>query len=245
MAGSAGMDYHASDMRTGARSVSSRKDFLKSVLAGGLAAALTGAAPAAVLDGTGVEESTPVEALMRDHGALNRLLLIYEEAVRRLAGGLELDPALIGRAAGIVSRYFEDFHQKLEERFVYAPLRTAGRQTVLLDVLESQHTSGRRATARVLELAKNGRTAELREPLAEYVRLFRPHEAREDTELLPAFKTVVDEEEYVELGERFKEQERRRFGKAGFEGQLAKIAELEKALGINDLRQFTPRPESP
>lgn len=227
--------------------MSSRKDFLKSALAGGLAAALAGTARAAGpgLAAAGVEEATPVEGLMRDHGALNRLLLIYEEALRRLAGSRELDPALVGRAAGIVQRFVEDFHQKLEERFVYPPLRSAGRQTELVDVLETQHAAGRRTTARVLELVKSGRAAALQAPLAAYIRMFRPHEAREDTELLPAFKTVVDEKEYRELGDRFAETERRLFGKTGFEGPVAQIAEIEKALGIRDLGQFTPRPEVP
>jgi hemerythrin-like domain-containing protein len=234
-------------MKTGAGRASSRKEFLKALLAGGFAAALPGAAAAAapVLDGPGVEDATPLEDLMRDHGALNRLLLVYEEAHRRLAGGVELDPALVGRATGILQSFFEDFHQKLEERFVYPPLRAAGRLTELVDVLESQHTAGRRTTARIAELVKNGRSAGLQEPLAEYVRLFRPHEAREDTDVLLEFKRVVDENEYRELGQSFKDRERRSFGKAGFEGELAKIAGIEKALGINDLVQFTPRPEVP
>lgn len=239
--------YDASCMGAGFRGVSSRKEFLRSALAGGVAAVLSGAARAAepVLDGEGVEEVTPVEDLMREHGALNRLLLIYDEALRRLDGGRELDPAAVGAAAGIIRSFVEDYHEKLEEQFVFPRLRAEGRRVELVDVLQNQHAAGRRVTARILELIKTGPVAALQKPLADFVRMYRPHEAREDTELFPAFKTVVDEKEYRELGERFEERERRLFGRAGFEGQLAKIAAIEKALGINDLAQFTPSPEAP
>jgi hemerythrin-like domain-containing protein len=223
--------------------LSSRKQFLKSLLAGGLAAALPQAswADELWLDGAGIEEVSPVEALMRGHGGLSRILLIYDEALRRIAGGVELDPGTVGRAAVIVRRCIEDYLHKLEEQFCFSRLRGEGRLVDLVDILESQHMAGRRTTARVLELVKKGDSAALQKPLAEFVRMFRPHAARENTELFPAFKKIVDDKEYRELGGRFEERERELFGKAGFEGQVAKICEIEKDLGIYELSQFTPR----
>lgn len=38
------------------------------------------------------------------------------------------------------------------------------------------------------------------------------------------------------------EIEHQKFGRAGFEGVVAKVAELEKSLGIYDLASFTPAP---
>ena len=45
------------------------------------------------------EEVSPAEDLMREHGVLKRVLLIYGEAIRRIEGNQELPPetVVIGR----------------------------------------------------------------------------------------------------------------------------------------------------
>jgi hypothetical protein len=70
--------------------------------------------------------------------------------------------------------------------------------------------------------------------------MYRPHAAREDTVLFPAFREVVGGAAYRELGEQFEHQEHARFGEHGFENAVAEVARLEGALGIGDLAQFTP-----
>jgi hypothetical protein len=74
-----------------------------------------------------------------------------------------------------------------------------------------------------------------------FIRMYRPHEAREDTVLFPAFRTVVSKKEYEALGEAFEEQEHRLFGPEGFEKIVAEVAGLEKSLGIYELSRFTPK----
>jgi hypothetical protein len=49
------------------------------------------------------EEVSPAEDLMREHGLLNRVLLVYEEVDRRLKARTEFDPQILARAAGITS----------------------------------------------------------------------------------------------------------------------------------------------
>ncbi len=73
-----------------------------------------------------------------------------------------------------------------------------------------------------------------------FIRMYRPHEAREDTVLFPAFRTVVTSKEFLALGEQFEDKEHELFGKAGFEGIVAQVGTLEQTLGIYDLHQFTP-----
>jgi hypothetical protein len=73
-----------------------------------------------------------------------------------------------------------------------------------------------------------------------FVRMYRPHAAREDTVLFPAFRKLVPEKQYAELGERFEDKEHALFGESGFRGVVDQVAELEKALGIYDLDRFTP-----
>jgi len=43
------------------------------------------------------------------------------------------------------------------------------------------------------------------------------------------------------LGDKFEDQEEARFGKEGYEKMVAQVAGLEKALGSEDLSQFTPK----
>jgi len=76
--------------------------------------------------------------------------------------------------------------------------------------------------------------------LRRVVRMYQPHAAREETVLFPAFHTIISAREYDELGDKFEDREHELFGEEGFEKMVAEIAEMEKALGLYDLAQFTP-----
>jgi hypothetical protein len=69
--------------------------------------------------------------------------------------------------------------------------------------------------------------------------MYRPHAAREDTVLFPAFRDIVGRHGYRELGEQFEDKEHELFGEHGFENTVAEIARLETALSIGDLARFT------
>lgn len=62
-----------------------------------------------------------------------------------------------------------------------------------------------------------------------------PHEAREDTVLFPAFRTIVTPHAYDALGEAFEQREHRLFGEDGFEQIVDRVAAIEKRLGLYDL----------
>ena len=186
-------------------------------------------------------EVTPGEDLMQEHGLLERVLLVYEEAIARLLRREAFDLALVGSAAGIVRRFIEEYHEKQEEDSVFPRLEAAKREVELVRTLRRQHERGREVTAEITRLAaaRNNPT-ELVAPLRSFVRMYRPHAAREDTVLFPAFREVVGDKAYRELGEKFEENEHARFGEHGFENMLAEVLALETALGIADLAAFTP-----
>ena len=71
--------------------------------------------------------------------------------------------------------------------------------------------------------------------------MYRPHEAREDTVLFPALHKILSAKQLDDLGEKFEKEEDRLFGDEGFEKNVAKVAAIEKQLGIYDLAQFTPK----
>jgi hemerythrin-like domain-containing protein len=181
---------------------------------------------------------------MREHGLLNRILIIYDDSARKLDASESIDVRRISDAAGIIKRFIEEYHEKLEEDFLFARFQNAGKHMDLVAVLRAQHEAGRRLTSEILALATPAAGTESTRKLAADLRLFtrmyRPHEAREDTILFPALHEIVSAQEYDALGEAFEKKEHELFGKEGFEGMVQRTAELEKALGLYDLRQFTP-----
>jgi hemerythrin-like domain-containing protein len=197
--------------------------------------ALTHRAAATPPEKRGEEEVSPLEDLMREHGLLNRILLIYDECIRRLDAKAEPPRAAIESAAHIIQRFIEGYHEKLEEEHLFPRFEHAGKLVELVRVLRAQHEAGRKVTAAIL---KQPGTAEL---LRQFVRMYRPHEAREDTVLFPAFHALVTPKEYDRLGEAFEEREHQLFGKDGFEKMVDEVARLEETLGIGDLARFTPR----
>jgi hemerythrin-like domain-containing protein len=229
-----------------------RRDFIKSAAMVTTAALIgTVALPASALEKRsrtkmGVEEVSPVEDLMREHGALNRILLVYEESLRRIRVREGMDPDLLRQAATIVQDFIEKYHEKLEEEYVFPRLKRANRLGETVDTLLTQHQAGRRLTAIIITSSTPARfrnasdLGSVASAMEQFIHMYRPHAAREDTVVFPEFKKVVTPEEYDKLGDLFEDREHQLFGKEGFEGVLAKITGIEKALAINDLSSFTP-----
>jgi hemerythrin-like domain-containing protein len=193
------------------------------------------------------EDVSPPEDLMREHGVLNRILLIYDEHVRRLEAKQDFDPAILASAAGIIRHFVEDYHEKLEEDYLFPRFRKANKLVDLVETLLAQHQAGRRVTAQIEGLAVAGtlkdesERRQLGESLEAFTCMYRPHEAREDTVLFPAFRGIVSAHEFDALGEEFEKKEDQLFGEEGFFKVVAQVAELEKKLGIYELAQFTPK----
>jgi hemerythrin-like domain-containing protein len=183
-------------------------------------------------------EVTPGEDLMQEHGVIERILLIYDEATRRIESGAKVDGAVLTGAGTVVRRFVEDYHEKTEEKFVFPRLQAARREADLVAVLLHQHQRGRELTDEILRRAPAGGT-ELAQALRSFTRMYRPHAAREDTVVFPAFREIIGNSHYRELGEQFEDREHQLFGEHGFENTVAEVARLEAALGIADLARFT------
>jgi hemerythrin-like domain-containing protein len=210
--------------------------------------AATGAALLVAAAGRGAEKEekvAPGEDLMREHGVLRRVMLVYDEAIRRVGAREALPLDVVAAGAGIIRRVIEDYHEKLEEAFVFPRFDRAGKLTDLVATLREQHKAGRGVTADISKLATGPLRADadrrrLADRLHAFSRMYRPHAGREDTVLFPTFHELVGEKAYGELGEQFEDKERSVLGEGGFEKAVEEVAKLETALGIHDLRKFTP-----
>jgi hemerythrin-like domain-containing protein len=186
------------------------------------------------------EDVSTNEDLMREHGVLNRVLLIYDETMRRIQAKEKFDPTVLVKSAGIIKSFIEDYHEKLEEDHIFPRFEQSGKLIELTVNLRAQHAIGRRLTDLIITTAKSGDLQTLNTSLASFNRMYRPHEAREDTVLFPALHSVVSKHEYDAMGEEFERIERKTFGGDGFDMAVAQVTELEKQFEIYDISQFTP-----
>ena len=148
-------------------------------------------------------------------------------------------------AATIAQSFIENYHQRLEEDYVFPVFIHSGRYVGLVQVLLEQHNAARNMTIQILQLSTqiNYEHERLRLVylLSFYIYMYEPHSAREDTVLFPAFRGLIDPKKFEQLGERFEEIEEQKFGKNGFEHVVDRVAQIEQALGIYDLSQYTQR----
>jgi hemerythrin-like domain-containing protein len=210
------------------------------------AASLFGAGCAAAPEKESKDISA-TEDLMREHGVLRRVLLIYDDLGRRLKQGEEVPSQVLAGANDITRRFVQDYHEKNEENHLFNRFSSAGKEVELVAVLYQQHLAGRKLIDEVnaantednlKDPAARARIAEL---LYSFNRLYRPHAAWEDTVLFPAFRLVISGKDFAALGEAFEKEEVRLFGQNGFAKVVGQVADLEKKLGIYNLQQFTPK----
>jgi hemerythrin-like domain-containing protein len=189
---------------------------------------------------------TPPEDLMREHGVLDRVLLIYECGMQKFGAGQQFDPAILTKSAEVVRDFIENYHEKSEEEAIFPRFTKAGKMTDLVYTLLAQHQAGRLITANILRLAPDSRKdgqprQQLVSAMHTFIAMYRPHAAREDTDLFPKLRSLVSGNEYDAIAEDFEKKEHQLFGEDGFEKMVHRVAELERAIGIDDLNQFTPR----
>jgi hemerythrin-like domain-containing protein len=197
-------------------------------------------------------EVTAVEDLMREHGVLRRALFVYSES----AGRLRKNPSeaaldMLQKTARLFRAFGENYHEKkLEEEYIFPAIKKAGGPAAgLVNILIAQHNRGREITDYILNVTQEKKltpdeTESLARSLEAMVQMYRPHAAREDTVVFPAWKMTLTERQLDEMGDKFEDIEREMLGKDGFENAIKQIADIETWLGLADLSQFTAPPPS-
>ncbi len=184
---------------------------------------------------------------MREHGVLRRILLVYREGLRRLRAKQAVPPEVFPQSAGLIRKFVEDYHEKLEERFIFPLFEKRHALLPLVGTLRKQHAAGRVLTDAVLrhaaadQLAGDESQKTMVRVCTAFIRMYGPHSAREDTVLFPAVHKLLTAQEMDNLGDQFEDEENRLFGENGFERTVDQVAALEKRLGIYDLDSFTPK----
>src|SRR3546814_14388087 len=95
---------------------------------------------------------------MREHGVLNRLLLVYDHFVVMLTLDQSINPQWVSDSAGIIRTFIEEYHEKLEEDYLFRRFEKKGKLTDLVKVLRVQHEQGRVVMDNILQLQKQPTT---------------------------------------------------------------------------------------
>jgi len=232
----------------------SRRALLRSSLAGGAALIALPALSEPKKTANGNEQDEPevtaTEDLMREHGVLRRILLVYRESgARPRRDAASVDAAAIAEAARLFRTFGEEYHEKLLEETHIFPVvkKRGGRAAAAADILVAQHRRGRELTQYILATTRNGKVGpsagtDLVGVFDALDRMYENHAAREDTIVFPAWKSGFTNRELDEKGDEFEEIERKMFGHDGFEDAERRISDIERKLGLADLAQFTAAP---
>jgi hemerythrin-like domain-containing protein len=194
------------------------------------------------------------EDLMREHGVLRRILIVYRETAPVLrADPAKLDLAALGQAAQLFRVFGEDYHERrLEEQHIFPAVAKAGGEAAgLVDTLLAQHQRGRAITAFIEAKSAGGRLAAgegaaLAGALESFARMYEAHTAFEDTIVFQAWRQSLSPKALDEAGDQFEDIERQQFKGDGFDMAVEKITVIEQRLGLHDLGRYTaPQPGSP
>lgn len=193
----------------------------------------------------GHAHETAVEDLAGEHGIVERLLLIYEEMQHRLESHTTFSPRDLFLTADMMQRFVEQYHEKVEEEYVFPVFEEKHVADTLASELRKQHEVGRSITKKLLRFGKysawnRNQARVVKKLLSEFVKMYRVHISREDTEIFPEFRKLVSKEEYERLSKLFDDLEEELFGKHAYKKFLSQIEVIEKRLGIFDIAAVTP-----
>jgi len=197
------------------------------------------------------EDVGAVEDLMREHGAIRRVLVVYREsAVRLRADPATLPADALQRSAKLIRSFAEDYHERqLEEAHIFPAVKSAagaGAAAAEIATLLAQHQRGREITDWIVAQTAKQIGAASAEPLARalegFARMYEEHAAREDTIVFPAWKKALSKKTIKEMGEKFEEIEKKTFGKDGFDDAVAQVTAIERQIGLDPAAFLPPVP---
>ena len=195
------------------------------------------------------EDVGAVEDLMREHGVIRRVLVVYRESAARLRQSPTAVAAdALQKAAKLMQNFGEDYHEKaLEEAHLFPAVKKAGGAPAgLIEPLLAQHQRGREITGYVLSVTRQAIGVGDAEPLARalegFARMYEEHAAQEDTVVFQAWKQSMSRKQLDEMGDLFEDIEHKTFGKDGFADASAAIAAIEASLGLTLAGMLAPAP---
>lgn len=189
---------------------------------------------------------SPTEMLSRDHAIAERLILVFESMIARIADGEKSDLRPINMAALMLKEVVAEHHMKDEERLIFPRIEASGQYGDLVKTLRLQHDRGRAIIDRIIDMTQKGSIENLGE-MNEMVNLclsfaimYRPHAAVEETVIFPALYDFSSNDEILNIEAIMRGEEKGLMKNEQFRRVLDSLAEIEAQAGTADIRRFTP-----
>lgn len=187
---------------------------------------------------------TPAENLTAQHGAVGRLLLVYEDAAKQLQNGRQVDAKPLYNATQIIQTAVVQLHAPLEEQYIYPRLEQSSPHAETIKTLREQHVAIREINTLLMEMTKGGNLSDPKQAaqaMNDFRRMVAAHVAREHSEIFPAFRQILPADQYMQLGQEFQQKEQTMIGSQGFAQILSQVAGIEASFGFKNLAQFTAK----
>jgi hemerythrin-like domain-containing protein len=157
----------------------------------------------------------------------------------------DFNPVVIVSAAEIVRDFIENYHERSEEEAVFPRFKKAGKMVSLVDTLLTQHQAGRHVTEAILQTAPGSRKNDgdrkrLVDSIQSFINMYRPHAAREDTNLFPMLRGLVSSHEYDAMAEDFEKKEHQLFWKRRFRSDGKTVRQPRTAIRNRRSRAIYP-----
>lgn len=184
------------------------------------------------------DKITIIEYLYKNQGLLKRMLLIYEELIRRLENNIRIGNKIIYYSANIINNFIENYLEKTKEKYIFPLLQKNNFEIKLLNEIKDQYKLKKQLTNTILKLSENDIITDKNELifyLQQYIKITRYHMSREDTVVIPKFISLLDNESKLDYSCLFDEQQSKNLGADGFNKYLNIIVSIEKYIKIHDL----------
>ena len=192
--------------------------------------------------------ASATERLMNEHGLKRRILLMYDELLPRL-NELSRESehmTVIKDCVNVDKNLFDEHHEVLEEQYIYPLFENHAQLAPLVEQLREQNKVSKRINRDIMTLVDaqdvtpERRAEEMKTLLSQYSKMYRAHMAWEDSRLLPALSSMLNDEELHALANTFRQHHDAHLGESGLNGVDERISSLENRLGIKDLAYYTP-----
>lgn len=209
-----------------------------------------------------------MDDLFLEHSLLNRILLIYDNQLLEKQPNYIVINSAAKIVRKFIEDHHEQMEEKFIFPLFLAPNVGTNIDThisTLIKELINQHNIGREITSKIISLTEvanvnanmganmgadmgdnideNGggkyESVKLKGLLFAFIKLYRAHEAFEETVIFKNIHKYISREEYVKLDEKMDEIEDELFGEGGYDKILEQVKSLEETIKIGNLSYYT------
>jgi hypothetical protein len=169
-------------------------------------------------------------------------MLVQEEIARRAEANSPYPEQVLKDSAMMLDRVGTNLHVLLEQENVFPAYMQAGGDVNLVTILTQQHDQAALIMQQIISMqSPNSQAGEVARLIRLHSAMYRPHTAREETQIFRELKKMVGPGEYQRLSRTLTAREMEVLGENGFEQAVTQVADMERQMGIDNLAQFTPQ----